>query len=52
MNLSPKKKLDSKKKKLTKYEKIVQMIIKEDQLCNCESGCRHDFAKKLLKVIN
>ena len=51
MNLSGNKKLDSKKKKLDKFEKIKKMIEKENQVCNCETGCRHDFAKKLWNVL-
>lgn len=43
--------IQSKKKKLEILEKITKMLIKEDQVCNCESGCRHDFARKLLKEI-
>jgi len=51
MNLNPKPKLKSKKKVLDEFNKIKQMLIKEDQTCNCSSGCRHDFARKLLKEI-
>ena len=50
--MNPRVKIKSKKKLLDEYSKLKTMIAKEDELCNCEKGCRHDFARKLLKEIS